>query len=195
MFKLFRSHCFLPVPAMHRAVAPDNHNSDANAPRRRFKQRGFVATLLLAICFLAACRTTSPFPPINSREPGWTIRHGQAVWRANDKAPEIAGELLVASHADGRSLVQFTKTPLPFVVAQTSAHTWQIHFVPQNKTYSGRGEPPDRLIWLHLSRCLSGTKPPPMWNWLTMGDERWRLENRSTGESLEGYLTTTTNGF
>ena len=88
------------------------------------------------------CHTVPPLPPVNLTEPGWTVLQGQAVWRTKKDAPEIAGELFVATNPDGRSFVQFTKTPLPFVVAQTTTNSWQIHFVPNDKTYSGRGKVP-----------------------------------------------------
>ena len=104
------------------------------------------------------------------------------------KRAEIAGELVVAMHPDGRSLVQFTKTPLPFVVAQATIDSWQVQFVPQNKVYSGRGQPPAQLIWLHLPQCLRGGGPPGNLSWRRLANQGWRLENRSTGESLEGYL-------
>src|SRR5262245_20033091 len=109
---------------------------------------------------MAACRSLPPLPPANFSEPGWTVRQGQAVWRAHGHSPELAGELLVASHRDGRTLVQFTKGPLPFVVAQTTTNSWQVDFVPKNKTCSGRGRPPARVIWLHLARSLDGSPPP-----------------------------------
>ena len=147
----------------------------------------------LGICvafaiYLVGCATI-PMPSVNLSEPGWTTRQGQVVWRANKDAPEIAGDLMVATNPDGRSFVQFTKTPLPFVVAQSTADAWQIQFVPLNKTYSGRGIPPQRLIWLYLPRCLAGLPPPKSWTWRRLPDNGWHLENRNTGEFLEGYLT------
>jgi hypothetical protein len=84
--------------------------------------------------------------------------------------------------------VQFTKTPLPIVVGQVTTNSWQIHFVPNDKTYSGPGKPPGGLIWLHLPRDLSGAKPPRLWSLQKQDAGSWRLENHYTGESLEGYL-------
>jgi hypothetical protein len=111
------------------------------------------------------------------------------VWRAKKDAPEIAGDLMVATNPDGRSIVQFTKTPLPFIVAECTSNSWQIQIVPNNKTYSGRGTPPARLVWLHLPQCLRGAPPPKAWTWKRLEDDRWRLENSGSGEFLEGYLT------
>ena len=89
-------------------------------------------------------------------QPGWTVRQGQAVWKSKANAPEIAGELVLATRPDASSFLQFTKTPLPFVVAQTTSNSWQIQFVPQNRTFSARGRPPARLLWLQLPQCLLG---------------------------------------
>ena len=146
------------------------------------------AVLLAAIGTLSACRTVPLFPPSNFAEPGWTVRQGQAVWRTGQHSPELAGEVLVATHRDGRTLVQFTKTPLPFVVAQTTTNSWQVDFVPKNKTYSGRGEPPLRVIWLHLARSLDGNSPPKPFVFQKTTEAGWTLENRATGEMISGYL-------
>ena len=103
---------------------------------------------------------------------GWNVRHGQAVWRSKKAAPEIAGELLVAMNRDGRSFVQFTKTPLPFIEAQSTTNAWQLHSIPDNKTYTGRGKPPVRASWLWLPRCLSGTTPPKPLRLAKFGKQR-----------------------
>src|SRR5688572_29399594 len=86
----------------------------------------WICALIPAI--LTGCRSLPTQPPMNLGEPGWTIRQGQAAWRPKSDAPDIAGDLLVAMHVDGRSQVQFTKPPLPFVVAQRHANSWQIQF-------------------------------------------------------------------
>ena len=136
----------------------------------------------------ASCRSLTPFPPANLAEPGWTVRQGQAVWRSRVSAPEIAGELVLATRDDGRTFTQFTKTPLPFLVAQTTTNAWQIEFAAENRKFAGRGSPPTRLAWLHLARSLSGLNPPKDW-WFRKGDDgSWHLENPKTGEILEGYL-------
>jgi len=125
-------------------------------------------------------------PPVDLAQPGWKIRQGQAVWRPRASAPELAGDLLVATNSDGRTLVQFTKTPLPIVVAQATTNQWQVQWVPQAKTYSGHGEPPRRVMWLYLPRCLAG-QPPKDLNFVDLGEGHWRLGS-ATGERLEGFL-------
>jgi len=57
----------------------------------------------------------------------------------------------------------------------------------QNRHYSGRGQPPARLLWFQLAPRISGRSPPKGWFWQS-NDNRWRLENLSTGESLDGYF-------
>jgi len=133
-----------PNAGAKRKVAFDEPlSSDRKASLRALPSRGaaqlFFKSLwpLLAFFLLAGCRTATPLSPVNVQEPGWNVQQGQAVWRSRRNAPEIAGELVVAMHPDGRSLVQFTKTPLPFVVAQATIDSWQVQFVPQNKVYSG----------------------------------------------------------
>lgn len=143
---------------------------------------------LLAALLLAGCRTGPETGPINLSAPGWTVREGQAAWRPRHGAPEIAGELLLATHADRSTFLQFAKTPIPFVIAQAGDDRWRIEFVPDHKSYSGHGRPPGGIGWLQLARCLAGTPPAPPWRWATRPENRWRLENPRTGESLDGFL-------
>jgi hypothetical protein len=143
------------------------------------------AGLLLAS---TGCRSLPPLPKVNLSGPGWEIHQGQAVWRSRRGAPEIAGEILLATNASGRSFLQFTKTPFPFVIAQTTTNSWQIESPAQNRRFAGPGKPPDRIIWFQLPRALSGVPPTAHWSWHN-SETGWKLENRSTGESLEGYFT------
>jgi hypothetical protein len=102
----------------------------------------------------------------------------------------VAGDILVATHADGSSLIQFIKPPLPFVLAQQTTNSWQIQFFAQKKTYSGRKRPPSRILWLQLMDALAD-RPIPSVSLRRMPDGRWHLENTETQEMLEGFLTTT----
>jgi hypothetical protein len=145
----------------------------------------WLAAACLAL--LPACQTVPPPAPVNLSEPGWRVQQGQAVWRAHKDAPEIAGELLVATHGDGRSFVQFTKPPLALVTAQRSRARWHLN-LPPGYDLKGRGEPPPRLVWLHLAPFVRGAEPPARW-WSERGAEgSWRLADAHTGETLEGYL-------
>ncbi len=142
---------------------------------------------LLGLVLLAACQTTRPLPPVNLGAPGWTLRHGQAVWHVPQGKTEIAGEVLLATRADGEAYAQFTKAALPLVIAQSAPGRWEVTFPPQNKHYAGRGAPPQRLLWLYLPRAAAGGSLPKSWLWRS--DARgWKLENPATGEFLEGYF-------
>ena len=173
---------------MNEPTLPPRHLANVSKTRRANGVR-YIFIFSAMVCF-TACRSASPLPPVSLSEPGWTIRQGQAIWRRHHDAPDIAGELLVATHRDGRALLQFTKTPVPFLTAQTSSNAWQIQFVAENRIYSGRGTPPARLGWLQLTRCLNGISPPLSWRWQKFEEGRWRLENKTSGELLEGFLTT-----
>lgn len=144
--------------------------------------------IFVSLLCLTACRTT-PLPSVNLQDPGWMVREGQAVWKRNKDAPEIAGEVLLATRADGRTFVQFTKTPFPMIMAQSTTNRWQVEIPMQNKRFSGPGSPPKRLIWLYLPRLLSGGSPPKGWSWNVSPENGWRLENARSGELLQGYFS------
>ena len=150
-------------------------------------QRGSVCALAL----LTGCLSLPPEPPLDLSAPDWTVRQGQAVWHVKSDASEIAGELLVATHPDGRSLVQFTKPPLPFVTAQRTTNRWQVQFLAQKKSYAAAGRPPARILWLHLPDALVGRSDPSQWSFRRETEGRWHFENRANRESLDGFLHTT----
>ena len=145
-------------------------------------------SLGLMCLLLFGCRTVPPLPPADLSQPGWQVRQGQAVWKPNEKAPEIAGELVWAAHPDGRFLLQFLKTPITLVEAQGSNERWQISFPARGRTIRGsRGRSPsERLGWLYLARALRGHDING-WTFTRTG-EHWKLTNSRTGEMIEGYL-------
>jgi hypothetical protein len=147
----------------------------------------FCANLLCAFLF-SGCRTAAPLPAADLKEPGWKVQEGEAVWRRNRKAPELAGELMIASRDDGRAFVQFSKTPFPLIIAQRTTNTWEIQIPTQNRRYSGHGKPPRRIFWLYLPQLLEGQPAPKGWTWQRLPDNRWTLSNPASGESLEGYV-------
>jgi hypothetical protein len=146
--------------------------------------KGACASLVMAL--LAGCGTLGPIPAANFSEPGWTIQQGQAIWRRDRDAAEIAGEILFATNAR-RSVLQFTKTPFPLIIAQTTSEGWQLEAPVEDRRFSYRGTPPDRLIWFQLPRALSGSSLSSKWIWQSHSNS-WSLENRSTGERLHGFL-------
>lgn len=165
-------------------------------PRAWGGSRQVLARLLL-LCFfgglmllsLSGCRSAPRLPPVNIAEPGWSLREGQSLWRSQRDGPEIAGEIIVASRADGRSLVQLVKAPLPLLTAQTTPGAWQIEFISEQRLVSGQGAPPTKWIWLHLARALNGSAiPPAPLKFRKLDDGGSHLENAATGESLTVYL-------
>ena len=147
-----------------------------------------AAPFVVVLCLLG-CNTMHPLPPVDLSAQGWRIQEGQAVWRHEQDTPEIAGELLVATHPDGHALVQFSKNPFPMIVAQRTSRSWEVQVPTANRRYSGPGTPPSRLFWLYLPEILRGAAPPGNWTWKNLGNGWWRLANSRTGESLEGFLT------
>jgi hypothetical protein len=138
------------------------------------------------LLFLAAgCATSRRLAPADLSAPGWTVQNGQAIWKSGNS--DLAGELIFARRSDGSTALQFIKTPLPLVTAQTRGDRWTITFVADNRTVSGRGAPPAQLLWLHLATALKRQTPPPPLAFATEADG-WRLENKGTGESIAGFL-------
>jgi hypothetical protein len=170
--------------------------SRANVPRRssfltagRFPAVGTLGrALLTAVVFSLGCRNVPLLKPLDLSEPGWTLRQGQALWIPRDGAGELAGELLIATHPNGGGFVQFSKTPLPLVVAQITSNTWRIQFVAENQTFSGRGQPPTRFLWLHLAPCLLGRPAVKPVRYQNESGGALSLTNLVTGESIRGVL-------
>jgi hypothetical protein len=147
-----------------------------------------AATLIVLACLLVlgtGCASVRPLPPADLSQPGWAIQTGQAVWKSGSS--DLAGELIFANRSDGSSALQFIKTPLPLVSAQTRANRWTITFVAENRTLSGKGAPPAQLLWLHLASALTGEllRSPLKFSRDANG---WRIENIETSESISGFL-------
>lgn len=143
-------------------------------------------TLLLIFC--VGCRTTKPLPPADLSAPGWHIQQGQAVWKPSQTRPELTGDLLLATHANGNFFIQFSKIPFPLVTAQTSGNQWQIKFGADRLAWHGRGTPPMRFGWLQLPRALDHGDIGGNWRFSRAETNSWRLENPHTGETLEGVF-------
>ncbi len=129
---------------------------------------------------------------MNIAEPGWSVREGKAVWKEKPDSEGITGDIIVGMHWNGRSFVQFTKTTGPHVIAQLTTNTWQAQFPESNKSYSGRGRPPERFMWLHLpGGLLGGGLHETDWILARRRGGEWNLRNDLTGETLDGFLKTT----
>ncbi len=101
----------------------------------------------------------------------------------------MAGELLIACHEDGRRLVQFDKTPFPLVSAKLSTTDWSLSFPGAKLSFTGRGRPPARFLWLQLPSALDGKRMPAGVVFQRESEGRWRIENRRKTERVEGYLS------
>lgn len=154
----------------------------------RFQSVSFVA-LGLALCLPLCGCASSPkqSAPVDLSAPGWQMRQGQAVWRPGSDKPEIVGDVVLSTHSSGAAQVQFSKT-LPIATGRLSAEGWSIDFPPQNKSYSGRGNPPKRLVWLQMLRALEGVKAPERWKVIHPSKDFIALEDPESGERLEVHF-------
>jgi len=156
---------------------------------KSYLPRPFLRPVLLAgLVILCGCQT-APKTLFTASGPGWRVQQGQALWRPKRGLPEFGGDLVFASHADGRSLIEFDKTPLSMVSAQTTSTNWLISFPQRRWSFTGRGSGPARFAWLHLYAALEGKPLPSTLHFERKADGGWRLENTRTGETLEGYFS------
>jgi hypothetical protein len=117
------------------------------------------------------------------------VQQGQALWRPQRGLPEFGGDVVLASDDAGRHLIQFDKTPMAILSAQTTSNRWLIKFPARNLSFSGFGAGSTRFAWLYLPRALDGQPLPRALHFERKPDGGWRLENTRTGESLEGFLS------
>ena len=155
--------------------------------RLSFALRGSAFLAILLCC--GGCRTAADPALFTVTGSGWRVREGQALWRPAAGMAEMAGDLVVATHEDGRSSVQFTKTPLPLALAQVTRARWLIHFPPRHLTFSGPSPAPLRFAWLHLGAALAGRPLPAGYAFEPRPEGGWRLANLKSGEAVEGYLS------
>jgi len=149
------------------------------------KLRGASLALLIA-AFICGCSTTPPLPPADFSAPGWRVQQGQAIWKPSSNRPELAGDLLLATNANGNFFIQFSKIPFPLASAQISGDQWQIEFGAGKFSWHGSGTPPVRFVWFQLPRALLGKNLDDNWQFANATTNSWRLENPQTGETLEG---------
>lgn len=149
-----------------------------------------TSLFLLGVLLLAGggCRTT-PAPRADFAAPGWTVLSGQAVWKPSANRPELTGDLLVATNANGSYFMQFSKMPFPLVTAQTTDNQWQIEFGASASAWHGRNPPPGRFAWFQLPRALLGATLDRPWRFTPATNSLWRLENPDTGETVEGIVS------
>lgn len=146
-----------------------------------------AAGLLVVASGAMGCQSTAPLPPLDLSSPGWRVQQGQAVWKPGEGKPEIAGDLVLSRHPSGDAFVQFSKT-LPIVSGRLSPNRWQIEFPPENKRYSGGGNPPRRIVWLQMLRALEGARISERWTVSRPSDKYIALEDFHSGERLEVHF-------
>jgi hypothetical protein len=146
----------------------------------------FLIALVAISLLQSGCRTAEPMPPADLSAPGWKVMQGQAVWKPPGNRPELAGDLIMATHTNGNCFVQFTKTPFPLATAEWIDHEWEIQFGADKYVWRGSGEPPDRFLWFQLPRALAGQEMNDSWKFEQGFGKLWRLENSRTGETLAG---------
>lgn len=143
--------------------------------------------LLAGVWLLCGCAT--PKDLFTASGPGWKIQTGQALWQPEGKRPQIAGDLLLAGNGAGSYLIQFDKSPISLASAQVTSNHWLIRFPQVQRSFSGRGPGPTRFIVLYLPRALAGEPLPEPVHFERKPGGGWRLDNPSTGESIEGFLS------
>ena len=151
--------------------------------------RPFLWPVLLAgLVFLCGCQTATE-NLFTATGPGWHVQQGQALWRPKSGLPEFGGDLVLASDDAGRCLVQFDKTPMAILSAQTTTNRWLITFSQQQMSFSGNKPAPARFSWLYLPDALEGKPVPVNFHFERKPGGGWRLENSRTGETVEGFLS------
>ena len=149
---------------------------------------GVILTGWFIIAGLAACTSLRPLPEVDLSDPGWTLWNGQAVWKPRSDRPALAGDLIAARHTNNDILVCFSKPPLPIFTAQVAGELWKIDFLERERSYTGRGRPPQRFIWFRVPDLLSGAPAPPDWEVQTTANGQWSIVNQGTGESIRVVL-------
>jgi hypothetical protein len=140
-----------------------------------------LPTLLFCSCI------TPKLPAFETASPGWHISTGQAVWTPAPNTNPIAGDYLIATHPDGRVLIDFSKGSLSVASVRTTPTAWRIEIPSQNRRIGSRGLPPARSSWLVLARDQAGFPPPKPWTFTTTTNQSLLLQSTSSGESLELY--------
>ncbi len=149
LFTALSKNSFLVAAGVNRLKSPwgilKSEPTDVGCHFRLFLRSVSLAVLTL----LCGCQTTTQ-SLFTASGPGWHVQQGQALWRPRQGLPEFGGDLILATNADGWALIQFDKTPLSMVFAQTTPTRWFIRFPQQQYSFSGHG-PATRPVCLALS--------------------------------------------
>jgi hypothetical protein len=164
-----------------------NNNTNMRLLKRR---TACLFSLFLPVwLFSFGCATQEPQTLFTVSGPGWHVEQGQGLWTPQHGAPQFGGDIVLATDGNGRSLVQFDKTPLTIVTVQVAPGQWMIHFPQFGGFWKGHGRAPTRTVWPYLADALAGKKLPKPLHFEQKPDGNWQLENTKTGEILEGFLS------
>ncbi|HZF01790.1 MAG TPA: hypothetical protein VE344_07840 [Methylomirabilota bacterium] len=156
-------------------------------PRARNAGLATGALLLFLIAVLVTgCKTATPLPPMDLSASGWRVQQGQAIWKPPQNRPELAGDLILATNANGNYFIQFSKTPFSIVTAEVEDEQWEIRFGEDKYAWRGGGIPPDHFLWFQLPRAFLGEDLNDGWKFERGFGNLWRLENPETGETFSG---------
>ena len=169
-------------------IREDEESPATGFPAGQRPRHWLKSFLLAGLVLLCGCQSSTP-SLFTATGPGWHVRQGQALWRPQRGLPEFGGDLVLASDGAGRSLIQFDKTPMAILFAQTTTNQWLIKFPQRQMSFSGHGSGPTRFSWLYLPDALAGKPLPQPLHFEDKPDGGWRLENSHTGETLEGFLS------
>ena len=164
------------------------HNSSTALPVGRLLRYFLPPIFLASLIFLCGCQTANQSLFIAAGS-GWHVQQGQALWRPERGLPEFGGDLVLASDDAGHCLIQFDKTPMAILTAQTTTNQWLIKFPQRQMSFSGNNPAPTRFSWLYLPDALAGNPLPNDLHFGRKPDGGWRLENSRTGETVEGFLS------
>lgn len=173
-----------------RAHSRFHRQPPTNAPAEAGRWSGALALMVLCAgsLLISGCRTGPALAPVDLQHPGWTVQRGQAVWQPKTDAPELAGQLLMASNESGEQLIRFSKDPMEIVLARRTDPGWSLVIGAFDKSYSGRGRPPRRIGWFQLADAVFQDNPANGWIWSGINERRWELTHPKTGERLEGFF-------
>jgi len=179
----------MPQSPTERHDLPRRHHSSTRCHEgSRSSLPSAAVVLLLIIGLSTSCHTEVALGPANLSGSGWRVRQGQAVWKPTRSRPELAGEFLLATNASGDFFAQFAKPPFTLVVARSEGDRWQIEFGSGGYSRRGQGRRPGRFAWFQLPAALAGTRVGDDWRLDHPAVNSWRMENRRTGERLEGVF-------
>jgi hypothetical protein len=148
----------------------------------------FQLSLLAGLIFFCGCATT-PQNLFTVSGPDWRVQQGQALWTPRLGAPQLGGDLVLATDTNGRSYVQFEKMPLSLVTVQITPQNWSLNFQQFGGFWKGHQPAPPRTVWLYLPDALAGKPVPKPLHFEQMPNGNWRLEDTKTGEILEGFVS------